>query len=96
LRYLDDLPRLARLLRKDFEKATRKDIERVLRSIETSSDLAPRTKLDFRVTIKKFYKWLNGGEEYPESVRWIKTGGKRNNNKLPEELLTEEEVKRII
>lgn len=95
LRYLNDLPKIAGWLNKNFEKATKKDMEKVLNLIE-DSHYAPRTKLDFRVTIKKFYKWLNGGEEYPKCVKWIKTGGKRNNNKLPEELLTEEEVKRII
>ncbi len=95
LRYLNDLPKLAILLKKDFEKATKKDIENVLAAME-KEPLAPRTKLDFKVTVKKFYKWLNGGEEYPESVRWVKTGEKRNNNKLPEDLLTEEEVKKMI
>jgi integrase len=56
----------------------------------------PRTKLDFRITIKKFYKWLNGGEEYPDSIRWIRTSEKLNNSKLPEELLTEEEIKKLV
>ncbi len=95
LRYLNDLPKLAKLLKKDFEKATKKDIENVLSAME-KTPLSPRTKLDFKVTVKKFYKWINGGEEYPESVRWVKTGEKRNNNKLPEDLLTEEDVKKMI
>ncbi len=95
LRYLNDLPKLATLLEKDFDKASKQDIENVLSAME-KTDYAPRTKLDFKVTVKKFYKWINGGEEYPESVRWIKTGEKRNNNKLPEELLIEEEIKKLI
>lgn len=95
LRYLIDLYRIAELLKKDFENATRKDFERVLSKIE-SSDVSPATKLEYKKSIKKFCKWLNGGEEYPESVRWIKTGQKRNNDKLPEELLTEEEAKKMI
>lgn len=95
LRYLCDLPRLGEYLRKDFEQATKEDIVDVINQIERTS-LSPRTKLDFKSSIKKFYKWLNGGEEYPEFVRWIKTGGKKNNNKLPEELLAEEEVKKLI
>ncbi|MEW5760187.1 MAG: site-specific integrase [Candidatus Thermoplasmatota archaeon] len=95
LRYLNDLPQLAIILKKNFEKAEREDIEKVLHTIE-NSNYAPRTKLDFKITIKKFYKWINGGEEYPQSVKWIKTGGKNNNNKIPEELITEEEVKKMI
>jgi site-specific recombinase XerD len=95
LRYLNDLPKLAVLLQKDFNNATKKDIENVLSAIE-KTEYSPRTKLDFKVTVKKFYKWINGGEEYPECVRWIKTGEKKNNHKLPEELLLEEEIKKMI
>jgi integrase len=95
LRYLHDLPLLAQYLEKDFGKATERDFERVLNRLE-KTDYASQTKLDFKKTIKKFYKWLNGGEQYPESVRWIKAGRKRNDRKLPEELLTEEEVKKMI
>jgi len=95
LRYLHDLPRLAQMIGKDLEKATKADMERVLRAFE-DTDYSPRTKLDFKVTVKRFYKWLNGGEEYPESVRWIKTGAKLNNEKIPDALLTEEDVKKMI
>ncbi len=95
LRYLDDLPRIARFLGKEFEMATADDMRRVLHEIE-GKDLAEASKTEFRKTIKVFYKWLNGGERYPECVEWIKTTEKRSNNKLPEELLTEEEVKRMI
>src|SRR3990170_814629 len=95
LRYLNDLPKLALLLGKPFDQATRQDIERVLQEIE-KSDYAPQTKLDFRKSVKKFYKWTNGGEAYPESIAWIKTTGKRNNDKLPEDLLTEDDVKKLV
>jgi integrase len=95
LRYLDDLPKLARLLHKDFEDVTADDLRRVLHEVE-EEELAEASKTEFRKTIKVFYRWLNGGERYPECVEWIKTTEKRNNNKLPEELLTEEEVKRMI
>ncbi|MDI6917876.1 MAG: DUF3435 domain-containing protein, partial [Thermoplasmatales archaeon] len=95
LRYLNDLPKLAKMLNKNFEDVTKNDIETVLCTIE-KTDYAPRTKLDFKVTLKKFYKWINGGEEYPKCIKWIKTGDKLNNNKLPDELLTEEEVKKMI
>ncbi len=95
LRYLDDLPKLARMLDKDFQDVTADDLRRVLHELE-EGDLAEASKTEFRKTIKVFYRWLNGGERYPECVEWIKTTDKRNNNKLPEELLTEEEVKRMI
>lgn len=95
LRYLDDLPKLARLLDKEFEDATADDMRRVLHEIE-EENLADASKVEFRKTVKKFYKWLNGGERYPECVEWVKTTEKRSNNKLPEDLLSEEEVKQMI
>lgn len=95
LRYLNDLPRIAIKLEKDFERVARPDIEVIVAEIE-STNLSPATKLSYAVTFKKFYKWMNGGEEYPKSVKWLRTTGKKNNNKIPEELLTEEEVKHMI
>lgn len=95
MRYLSDMPRLSEFLKKDFEKATKNDFINVINLLEKTK-LAPRTKLDFKSTIKKFYKWMNGGEEYPESVRWIKTGEKKKNHKLPEDLITEDEVRKLI
>jgi integrase len=38
---------------------------------------------------------LNGGENYPDCVRWIRTP-KNKSNKLPEELLNVEEVKLLL
>lgn len=95
LRYLNDLPFIAKHLKKDFEEATRKDIERVIHIIE-NMNYAYQTKLAFKTTLKKFYKWLSGGEEYPECVKWLKTTGKANNTKIPEDFLTEDEVKRML
>ncbi|GAI45877.1 unnamed protein product, partial [marine sediment metagenome] len=33
-------------------------------------DLAESTKCDYREILKRFFKWLNGGD-YPKKVRWI-------------------------
>jgi site-specific recombinase XerD len=95
LRYLNDLPRIASKLKKDFEKVNRADIEAIMADIE-ATNLAHATKLSYAVTIKKFYKWSNGGDEYPKSVKWLRTTGKKNNKKLPEDLLNEDEVKKMI
>lgn len=47
-------------------------------------------------TIKSFYKWLNGDEDYPEIVRWIKIKYSNSSDRLPESVLTPIEVKQII
>jgi integrase len=82
-------------LKIDFERATRTDIEAIVAEIEVTNK-AHATKLSYAVTIKKFYKWLNGGDEYPKSVKWLRTTDKTNNKKLPEDLLTEDEIKKMI
>ena len=80
----------------DFDKAERKDIEALVGKIQLNEKYKPWTKHTFKVAIKKFFKWLNGGEEYPQCVRWIKCNFKYADTLLPEDLLTQEEVKRMI
>ncbi len=97
-RYIIVLKHLAQYLNKDFDKAKKSDIERVM-GIILQRDLSPNTKKTYKVMLKRFYKWLKGkDEEYPKEVRWIKTTIKRCEEKLPseEELLTEEEIKKLI
>lgn len=93
--YLSHLERISKWLGKDFGKASKKDIVALLRMIE-GMDYSDWTKLNYKTTLKKFYKWLAGGEEYPEQVKWIKTSKRNMNHTLPEELLTEEDVTKLI
>jgi integrase len=95
LRYLSELPKIAQMLGKDLRKATTNDIKNIVHEVE-QLDLAQASKYEVKKTLKKFYKWLNGGESYPECVQWLKIGEKRCNNKLPEDLLNEDEVKSLI
>ncbi len=61
------------------------------------SDYSPWTKHDYKVALKRFYRWLkDGGEEYPEEVKWIRTTLTARDELLPEELLMEEEVMRLV
>jgi site-specific recombinase XerD len=77
--YITKLNRLAKLLNKDFDAANKEDIERLAAEIE-KSDYTDWTKHDYKVTIKIFYRWLEGNdEEYPEKVKWIKTTVKNQN-----------------
>jgi integrase len=91
--YMRKLPKLAAMLGKDFRRATRDDIEAVVGKLERTN-YAEWTKRGFKVALK-FYKWLGGDEDYPATVRWIKTTG-RGGRRLPEELLTKEEVRKLI
>lgn len=96
LKYLTYLPKIAVLLGKDFDKADKEDIKRIMAVIE-KSDYAEWTKNDHRIILKKFYKWLRQTEDtYPPEVKWLKNSMKKANQKLPEDILTQEEVKRMI
>jgi len=67
-----------------------------VKEIETNPTWSPATKHDYKVILKKFYKSLGGSEEFPDQVKWIKPNFKKNNHKLPEELLTEEDVRKLV
>jgi integrase/recombinase XerD len=98
VRYLIDLTRLAEMLAtKDFEIATKADIERLILA-HGRLGLSDATKSGFKVITKRFYRWLKdpSDAEYPPEVKWIKATVKNNHKLLPEELLTEEEVRRLI
>jgi len=98
--YLYHLIELRRLLGKPFKEATREDIEKVLVRLTRAKTKKGTTYSDwtihnYRITLKRFYKWLLGNDEdYPELVRWIKTTPK--NNQLPRDsLLTNEDIEKL-
>ncbi len=91
LKYLYVLFRVATFLNKPLTKATKEDIANFIRKLE-SKNYSEWTKHDYKVVLKIFYRWLRKTDEYPEEVKWIKTSV-RNSHLLPEEVLTETEVK---
>lgn len=97
LKYLQILGHVSRLLRhQDFKKVRKRDMEALLQQIE-NSPYKPWTKQGYKVIIKRFWKWLNGQDErYPPEVSWIKTRIKDSDEKLPEELFSEAEVRALI
>jgi len=62
-------------------------------------DYTEWTKKDYRVTLKKFYKWLRGCEQkgvYPPEVIWINTHVSIDKQDLPNNLPGEEDAKKMI
>lgn len=85
-------------VKKDFNKLKKEDIESVVANVE-NQDWSAKTKKNFKLTLKVFYKWLEGEEnfgpgEYPERVKFIVTTiPKREQKELTfDELVTREEV----
>jgi len=95
-KYLRYLASLAEWLRMDFPNASKSDIKRLVGIIE-ASHYVPHSKAELKTCVKKLYKWLRDSDEYPDEVRWIKPkSGKSVKRRLPEEILTLEEIKRLI
>lgn len=97
-RYLLDLRKFSKMLNKPFKEANKSDLRHVIAELEQSK-LAPESKKCFKIMVRKLYRFIYDIDEkgiYPECVKWISIGIPKNNKKLPEELLTEEEIKSII
>jgi integrase len=90
------LRKLAERLGKDFDGASKQDIEKLVVGLETS-EYSPWTKHTIKAILKRFYKWLKGNdEEYPPEVKWIKTTLREKDRSLPQDLLTEDEIKSLV
>jgi len=93
-KYLFHMYHISLILKKPFREVTKDDIKKLVAVIE-QRDYSEWTKKDFCVVLKIFFRWLRDKEEYPEEVKWIKTTVKHYDRKLPEDLLTQEEVKKL-
>ncbi|MDG6927900.1 MAG: tyrosine-type recombinase/integrase, partial [Nitrososphaerota archaeon] len=96
-RYVVVLHLAADLMGKGLRDATRDDIEKFVMKANSKKAWTRDTELKM---IKVFYRWLLTGSldrnaPYPDIVKWIKTGVKRNELREPD-ILTEEEVKALI
>jgi len=94
-KYLDHLRKIGEWLGKNLDEAEKEDIEELVYKIERSN-YSPYTKHDYRVVLKRFYRWLRKSEDYPEEVKWIRTTLKMKDELLPEDLLSEEEVMKLV
>lgn len=97
-RYMIDARKYCVMLNKSAKSAAEPDIRKIIGKIE-QTELAAETKKTFKVFIRKFYRFLRGVHikgEYPPEVAWISISIPQKSRKMPEELLSEEEVKSII
>lgn len=101
--YTHKLRRLAGWLQKDFDTVTEQDLRSLLTFLSKGNPrlnggkFSQGTVHGYKVTLKRFYRWLEGDdEEYPRKVRWIKTSGETTRIQEPEQLLTFEEVLKMI
>jgi len=96
------------IVNKDLDKLTEDDIKELMRTLkdkiitygEKEGNYTPHTLFGYKEVIRKFYQWLEGYEwkskEFPKKVSWIKMSMKRNEQRLPEEILIKEEILRMV
>jgi len=89
------LKNTAIFLGKDFEKAERKDIEKLLLKVK-SNGYTHKTISDYIKTTKQFYKWLRKTDNAPPEVSWIHDNNKISDRSLPKNVFSIEEVKALV
>jgi integrase/ribosomal protein L40E len=101
-KYVWTLRNISKWLGKPFKQATKEDIVKLVAKINLMKRadgklLSVSTTHEYQVSLKRFYRFLYGMEsgDYPQQVKWIKLTMRKRDQKLPEELLTEEEVQRM-
>jgi integrase len=94
--YLNRFWNIARYTTKPFDGMDRHDMETIVDRVQNSG-FSPRTVADHLTVIKTFWKWLEGKDEiYPEKVAWIKARYNNRKIRLPEELLTNEDIDALV
>ncbi len=95
------LRKIAKLLNKPFEDATKEDIELLVAKIHSSScsiswkkgqPYSAQTKADYGRILKQFYKWLKNTKLAPPEVDWIRTRLPAKDRNLRFDLITWEDV----
>ncbi|MEW6035973.1 MAG: site-specific integrase [Candidatus Micrarchaeota archaeon] len=94
-KYLHQLRWLSKMLGKRFADATKEDMIRIVGGVE-KENITEWSKVDRKVAIKRFYKWFKCNDDsYPDEVRWFRCRIKNDRCMLPEQLLNEEDVKKL-
>jgi len=95
--YLRTLPRIRQFLKRNFRAASKQDIIKLMSDLERT-DLEDWTKHTYSVCTKRFYQWLHGldGSDYPPQVSWIHSRKNNRRHVLPEELLDDEDIQKLV
>lgn len=91
LKHLIELKVLADMIGQDFKSMSKQDMMTLVGRIERM-DRKERTKQDYKSLIRKFFRWL----DREDIVDWIKIPLRKDSRKLPEDMLSEQEIEKMI
>jgi site-specific recombinase XerD len=97
-RYVLDMRKLAKMFPRPFQEANKDDLRRIVGELE-KTELAPESKKGFKIMLRKLFRLIREIDEkgvYPPEVKWISIAIAKNHTKLPEELLTNEEIEAVV
>lgn len=95
--YLVQAKLLGERLGKEYKEITRQDLEKYLAELKQKGN-KPLTLFNTRVTLRTFFKWLydlKNGDPAPEVTAWFDMR-KKYNYKMPQQIITLEEIQRMI
>ncbi len=96
LKLLNRLKLISLILRKDFDKTNKEDIEKFLEVLNNNNKLSKATKVDYLVILKGFYKWFLGNDKkYPDIVEDISANYDKK-RRLPSDILDEEDIIKML
>jgi len=90
-KYANHLKKMSEKMRKSFLKVDKDDIIRFLSELE-QSDYSEHTKRDYRVVLRRFFRYL----DKEDLIKDVKTTLRNSRKKLPDEILTQSEVEKMI
>lgn len=82
--------------KKTFDTLTREDIQSLLAKVRQVPTWKVTTQNYHLKALKRFLKFLNGDEDYPACIHWLKIKERRQSPIRKEDLITEEEMARIL
>jgi integrase/recombinase XerD len=94
LKYISSLKMIAIQINVDFDKIEKRDLFIFITELG-QSDRSEWLKHDYKVTLKKFYKWYLK-DDNPELTKWIKASISKKDQKLPEDMLIDEDILKMI
>ena len=106
-KHLFHLRKIAEYIKKPLNKVDRKDIEKIINWV-SSKEYSPHTQSDFKITLKVFYKWVEAEKlgitireleiqrKEPQLILWFSSRVKKIDTKLPEQLLTQDDILALI
>ncbi len=74
-----------------FDEMDKSNVKDLVEWLHTEYD-NQNTLYTYKSVVKSFWKWMGGGEEYPDTVEWVKLNNPSGNGTLPEELLTKNDI----